>query len=83
MRWKKQASQTTGYEIQYSTNSKFKGAKTLKGIKAKTTSKNVTKLKAKKKYYVRIRTYKTVKINEKSVKLYSSWSKVKKVTTKR
>ncbi len=83
VRWKKQASQTTGYEIQYSTNSKFKGAKTLKGIKAKTTSKNVTKLKAKKKYYVRIRTYKTVKINEKSVKLYSSWSKVKKVTTKR
>ncbi len=83
VRWKKQASQTTGYEIQYSANSKFKSAKTLKGIKAKTTSKNVTKLKAKKKYYVRIRTYKTVKINGKLVKLYSGWSKIKKVTTKK
>ena len=51
--------------------------------KSRATSKTVSRLKAKKKYYVRIRTYKTVKISGKSVKLYSKWSKVKAVTTKK
>ena len=37
---------------------------------------------AKKKYYVRIRTYKNVKFNGKTVKVYSSWSKSKSVKTK-
>ena len=44
---------------------------------------DVTKLKAKKKYYIRVRTYKTVKMNGKSKKIYSGWSKVKAVTTKK
>lgn len=83
VKWKKQKNQTIGYEIQYAANKKFKKAKTLKNIKAKTTSKRVTKLKAKKKYYIRIRTYKTIQTGGKSVKLYSGWSKVKKVTTKK
>lgn len=48
-----------------------------------TPKKKVVKLKAKKKYYVRIRTYKTVKLNGKTQKLYSGWSKAKKVTTKK
>lgn len=82
-KWKKQTSQTTGYQIQYSTSSKFKSAKTVTISKNKTTSKSVSKLKAKKKYYVRVRTYKTVKINGKNTKIYSSWSKVKTVTTKK
>ena len=43
---------------------------------------DVSKLKAKKKYYIRVRTYKTVKVNGKSKKIYSGWSKVKAVTTK-
>ena len=43
----------------------------------------VTKLKAKKKYYVRIRTYQTVKVGKKSTKIYASWSKAKTVTTKK
>ena len=81
--WKKQATQTTGYPVQYSTSSKFKKAKTVTISKNKTTSKSVSKLSAKKKYYVRVRTYKTVKIGGKSVKLYSSWSKAKSVTTKK
>ena len=81
--WKKQATQTTGYQVQYSTSSKFKSAKTVTVSKNKTTSKSVSKLSAKKKYYVRVRTYKTVKIGGKSVKLYSGWSKVKSVTTKK
>ena len=81
--WKKQATQTTGYQVQYSTSSKFKKAKTVTISKNKTTSKSVSKLSAKKKYYVRVRTYKTVKIAGKSVNLYSGWSKAKSVTTKK
>ncbi len=82
--WKKQATQTTGYELQYSTSSNFKkGTKTVNISKNKTTSKSVGKLSAKKKYYVRVRTYKTVKFGGKNVKLYSGWSKAKAVTTKK
>ena len=83
LKWKKQAVQTTGYEIVYSANKKFtkKTTKTAVIGKNKTVSKTVSKLKAGKKYYVRIRTYKTIKLNGKSKKLYSSWSKIKTVTT--
>ncbi len=83
VKWKKQTSQTTGYQLQYSTSSKFKSANTVTVSKNKTTAKTISKLKVKKKYYVRVRTYKTVKINGKSTKIYSSWSKVKSVTTKK
>ena len=76
---KKQATQTTGYQLQYGTSSKFKGAKTATITKNKTVSKAISKLKAKKKYYVRIRTYKTVG----KQKYYSDWSKSVKVTTKK
>ena len=85
VKWKKQTKQTAGYEIQYSTSSKFtkKTTKTVKVTKNSTTSKKITKLKAKKKYYVRIRTYQTVKVGKKSTKIYSGWSKAKTVTTKK
>lgn len=79
VKWKKLTTQTTGYQIQYSTSSKFSSAKTVTVSKNKTTSKTITKLKAKKKYYVRVRTYKTVN----GTKYYSSWSKAKTVTTKK
>lgn len=83
VKWKKQKTQTTGYQFQYTTDKKFK-----KSVKTVTISKNtvvkktVKKLAAKKTYYVRIRTYKTVKINGKNTKLYSGWSPAKKVKTK-
>ena len=85
IRWKKQTQQTTGYEIAYSTDGKFakKATKTVQVAKNKTVSKSITKLKAKKKYYVKIRTYQTVKVNGKSKKLYSAWSKAKTVVTKK
>ena len=68
-----------GYEIQLATDKKFKkNKKTATVKKQKTTKTTVKKLKAKKKYYVRIRTYKTVN----GKKVYSSWSKVKSVKTK-
>ena len=82
--WKKQKTQTTGYQVQYSTDKNFKkNNKTVTISKNSTTSKSVGKLKAKKKYYVRVRTYKTVKINGKSIRIYSGWSKAKTVTTKK
>lgn len=78
VKWKKNKTQTTGYQIQYSTSATFKGAKMETVSKNVTTNKSVSKLKAKKKYYVRIRTYKKIG----SASYYSSWSKVKTVTTK-
>ncbi len=79
--WKKQTESTTGYQLQYSTNKKFTKKTTKAKIvkKASATKLTVKKLKAEKKYYVRIRTYKTVK----GKKYYSSWSKAKSVKTGR
>lgn len=77
--WKKQTTQTTGYQTQYSTNSKFSSTKTVSISKNSVTSKTITKLKGKKKYYVRVRTYKVVG----GKKYYSAWSKAKSVTTKK
>ena len=71
-----------GYQIQYSTDKKFKKNNKTVTAKKSSTSATVKKLKSKKTYYVRIRTYKTVKINGKSTKVYSSWSKFKSVKTK-
>ena len=83
VKWKKQSSKMatstiTGYQIRYSTSSKMTSAKTktVKGYKY--TSKKITKLSAKKKYYVQVRTYKTVS----GKTYYSSWSGVKSVKTK-
>lgn len=80
VKWKKQAVQTTGYDVAYSTDSKFskKNTKIVSVKKNSVTSKTINKLKAKKKYYVRVRTYKTIK----GKKYYSGWSKVKKITSK-
>ena len=75
--WKKKAG-VNGYQLRYSTSKKFKKAKTVTIKKAKTTAKTIKKLKAKKKYYVRIRTYITVD----GKKYYSKWSKVKSKKTK-
>ena len=79
VKWAKKTTQTTGYQIQYSTSSTFaSGNKTVTVTSNKTTSKTIKSLKAKKKYYVRVRTYKTVN----GVKYYSGWSAKKYVTTK-
>ena len=82
--WTKQAtkmstSYITGYQIQYSTSSTFaSGNTTVTATNYSTVSKTISNLTAKKKYYVRIRTYKTVS----GVKYYSPWSEKKYVTTK-
>ena len=77
VKWKKK-SKIKGYQIQYSTDSKFKkNKKSIKIKKAKTTSKKISNLKESKKYYFRIRTYKSS--NKKT--RYSKWSKVKSIKT--
>lgn len=81
VKWAKKTTQTTGYVIQYSTSSTFKAGTATKKVTItsnKTNSKTIKNLKAKKKYYVRVRTYKTVN----GTKYYSPWSTKKYVTTK-
>lgn len=77
IKYSKVTKQATGYEIWYSTSKTFKSKKTITVKKYKTVTQKVTKLKAKKYYFVKVRTYKTV--NGKPI--YSAWSKVKKVKT--
>ena len=80
IKWKKQTSQTDGYEIQYSTGKAFKsGVETITVSKSKTASYKVSKLKPGKRYYIRIRTYK----NAGKQKFYSSWSKLESIKTKK
>jgi len=83
VKWKKDT-KATGYQIQYSTSKKFtkKGTKIKTVAKNKTASGTVKKLKSGKTYYVRVRAYKTVKVNGKKSELCGSWSKVKAVKVK-
>lgn len=81
--WKKitskvQKKRIKGYQIQYSTKRSFKKAKTKNVNGYKKTRVTLKKLKAKKKYYIRVRTI--LKINGKTY--YSKWSKIKSVKTK-
>ena len=74
-----QKGSATGYEIQYATNSKFTRAKKVTITNNKTDKATVSKLSGKKKYYVRVRSYTTVK----GTKYYGAWSASKSVTTKK
>ena len=79
--WKK-VSGVAAYQIQYSTSKNFKNAKTVK-VSAKSASKVLKKLKKNKKYYVRVRSYKVTKVNNKSKNVYSAWSAKKVLKTKK
>lgn len=72
----KKVSGVSGYQVQTATDKKFKKGR--KTVTSKKTNVTFKKLKSKKKYYVRVRTYKTVK----GKKYYSDWSKTKSVKTK-
>ena len=83
VKWSKQTTQVTGYQVQYSTDKNFvKAVKNKKITKNSVVTKTVKNLKSKKVYYVRVRTYTTVKYNGEQMNLHSDWSKVKKVTVK-
>ena len=76
----KDLAHTSGYEIMIALNSKFtSGKKTVKITSPKTASKKITGLTGGKKYYVKIRKYRTIA----GKKYYSPWSKSKTVTTKK
>lgn len=68
----------TGYEISYSLKSNFKSAKKVRIGKGSTTKKTIKKLKKNKRYYVRIRAYRSVTANGKTQKVYSAWSSKKR-----
>ena len=75
LNWKKQNVQSSGYQIQYALDSGFKkSVKTVNISSSKTVKKNLTGIKKNKKYYVRIRTYKS---DKNSGKIYSAWSSAK------
>lgn len=78
VKWKKQPAQTSGYEVRYSINPSMSGSKTKTISKNSILSKKISSLKAKRKYYVQVRTYKKVS----GSKYYSSWSSTKSVKTK-
>lgn len=66
----------SGYEVQYSTSSKFKNAKTV--TEKKNNKKTIKKLKKGQKYYVRVRAYKLVD----DKKVYGTWSAIKSIKAK-
>ena len=84
VKWKKakKSESVSGYQIQYSTDKKFKKNVKTKKCGKKKNSLTVSKLKAKKKYYVRMRKFRNVKKDEKKSRIYGSWSKVRKVKVK-
>ena len=79
--WSKVAN-ATSYEVQYGTSKSFKGAKTVK-VSSKSSSKVLTKLKKNKKYYVRVRAVRTVKVDNKNTTLRASWLSAKNLKTKK
>lgn len=83
--WKKPGVYITGCQVQYSPEKRFK-KKNIKKVTIKTRKKISKFIEIKKPgriYYVRIRTYKNVKINGKKVKVFSKWSSIKIVKVKK
>ena len=77
--WKKSANKVSGYQVRYSTSSKFKTCKTVSAkYTKKINSRVIKKLKANKRYYVKVRTY----TKTSGGTCYSDWSKVKSVKVK-
>lgn len=81
VKWKKQSKANqkkfSGYQIRYSLKKNMSSAKYTTAKKS-SASKKIKKLKAKKKYYVQVRTYKV----QNGTKYYSKWSAKKSVKTK-
>ena len=79
LKTKMSKSRVTGYEIQYSRKSTMKSSKTKKVKGYKKSSVTIKKLKGKKVYYFRIRTY--LKTGGKTYR--SKWSAKKKIRVKK
>lgn len=82
IKWKK-LKNVTGYQIKCGLNKKMTKCKKVCLTKINCKSKIIKGLKSKKKYYVKIRAYKTYKSqNGKILKAYGKWSKIKKAITR-
>lgn len=76
--WKKDT-KASGYQIQYGTDKRFKkSTKSITVAKNRSSSKTISKLKSGKRYYVRVRSYKTAKLNGRAQKLYGAWSSIQR-----
>ncbi|MBR0414550.1 MAG: hypothetical protein IJI67_05740 [Clostridia bacterium] len=83
VKWNTQKNQTKGYQIQYSLYADFHTAKTFTLKDNRYNVATISSLTGGKKYYVRMRTYHTVKFEGKAVNIYSFWSGKKSITTKK
>ena len=83
VKWTTQKVQTKGYQIQYSLYPDFRSAKTITLKNNRYTAAGIGKLAGGKRYYVRIRTYQTVKSEGKAVNVFSFWSGKRAVITKK
>ena len=72
--WKKTGG-NSGWQVQYSTNKKFRSGVRTVNLKSRNTKLTVRNLKSRKNYYVRVRSYKKVG----NQTWYSGWSNVKTV----
>lgn len=82
VKWKK-LNKVSGYQIKCGLNKKMTKGKKVVLTKTNCKSKIIKGLKSKRKYYVKIRAYKTYKSsNGKVLKAYGKWSKIKKAKTK-
>ena len=75
----KKIKKVSGYKVKVSQNKKFKKSKT---YKIKKNQKTVKGLKQGKKYFVKVRAYKRIKLKRKSKTVYGKWSKVKSMKIK-
>ncbi|MBR3246176.1 MAG: hypothetical protein IKF90_26310 [Parasporobacterium sp.] len=79
VKWKKQATQTSGYQIQYNTNKSFSsGNKSVLVNGNANVSRKISGLQSGKTYFVRIRTFRTIG----NTRIYSTWSAAKGIRIK-
>lgn len=81
--WNQTRQALSGYQLQYAIDQKFRCNRRMLTVKnGKSVSKVIKKVETQETYFVRIRGYQNVKYHGKTIKLYSNWSKVKKIRMK-
>lgn len=81
--WRKQANETTGYQIEFATNKDFTDGVLVSVRNHNITSKSIKRVKARVRNYIRIRTYKAVMTGGEPRRVYSEWSEPRTVVPKK